>query len=152
MLKMYEYLFPCMVDFDLSPNQIRLPENLSKVFKPNAINRFVPLNGKGEELEIIINPKPTIVYLSGDLWELTHEHSNPISQFVSLNKIVDMNDDDVRTNLCNTDLTETIEICPLKIPYVIAEEYTIIYDQIEVDMISTLSGESVKWPGIRKPI
>lgn len=35
---------------------------------------------------------------------------------------------------------------------VIAGEYTIIYDQIEVDMISTLSGESVKWPGIRKPI
>ena len=141
-----------MVDFDLSPNEIRLPENLSKVFKPNAINRFVPLNGKGEELEIIINPEPTIVYLSGDLWELTYEYGNPLSQFIFLNKIVDMNDDDVRANLCNTDLTETIEICPIKIPYVIAEEYTTIYDQIEVDIISTLSGESVMWPGIRKPI
>lgn len=151
MLKMYEYLFPCMVDFDLLPNEIRLPENLSKVFKPNAIDRFVPLNRKGEGLEITINPKPTIVYISRDLWEISHDYKDPLSRFVFLNKIVDINDDDVCTNLYNTDLTETVEISPLEIPHVVVEEKT-IHGLIVVDMVSTISGESVEWPGIRKPI
>lgn len=154
MLKMYEYIFPCLVDFDLFPNEIRLPENLSKVFKPNAIDRFIPLNREGEGLEITINPKPTIVYISKDLWEISHDYGDPLSYFVLLNKIVDVNDDDVCTNLCNYDLTETIETRPLRIPYVITEGKIICGDMVsvDVDMLSTISGESVDWPGIRKPI
>lgn len=119
MKKIYETRALAIMDAELEANEIKIPENVLKIFTPNVIGRFIPIGRNANDLKII-PIKGNVVYVSTHIC-LTLQ-LDPDIDVIALGKVVEDDEYRICAKICYAREDKSLKENTIVVPKTILDE------------------------------